>query len=66
MQPPRRTFTVTVASRIRGPEHPRGAAAWSFLESLIRDAYAFAGVDAERPMRRDIVHFESGRGRDGR
>lgn len=61
MEKPRRVFSVTVPSRVRGPENPRGAEAWVLLESLIRDAYAFAGIDADQPMRRDVVHFVSGR-----
>ena len=43
-----------MAGRARGPEYPQGELGIGFLEALIVEAAALAGVDATAPMRRDV------------
>ena len=55
LQWPVRTISVVVPERARGPEYPQGELGIGFLEALIVEACALAGVDATAPMRRDVV-----------
>jgi hypothetical protein len=50
----RKTISVVVPTRIRGPEHPFGADGIRLLEEVIADACALAGIDAMAPVRRDV------------
>ncbi len=54
---PPRIISIDVPSRTHVDPSARllGGAAWAFVEELTRDAYAFAGIDAGQPMRRDVV-----------
>lgn len=54
---PPRVIKVVVPGRTHvDPEAPlTGAAGMAFLEQLRVDAYAFSGIDARQPMRRDLV-----------
>lgn len=57
MKAPRRVVSVLVPGRTHtDPDQPLlGAQGMAFLEELRVDAYAFAGIDARQPMRRDLV-----------
>ena len=57
MQPPRKVISVVVPSRTHVPpdEPLTGTLGMSLVEELRRNCYAFAGVDAQMPMRRDLV-----------
>ena len=56
MEKPRRVISVVVPGRVRtSDEVLTGAEGFAFLEELRRDAYAFSGIDAQMPMRRDLV-----------
>jgi len=53
---PTKVLSVLVPSRARASSEPLiGAAGIAFLEQLRVDSYAFSGVDARAPMRRDVV-----------
>lgn len=54
---PPRVVTIVVPGRTHVDPHAplTGAAGMAFLEQLRVDAYAFSGIDARQPMRRDLV-----------
>lgn len=53
-----RVIRIEIEARARASETPPlGLDGWRLLEEINRDAWAFAGLDADAVMRRDVVEI---------